>query len=160
MSVMEKVDYVVGQYMFKGQRGNWDVLISMINEVQAEFKQDLFVADWGIHDNVDGTTSIYNADSEEVIRVYYNGPDHKIPNSIYSVSVNEEIVKEMIQTLECPLCGDGEMEYEAIDNPRAMTTYYNKPATHMWVCDQCPGILMEWHDKEDTKAVAERLGGL
>jgi hypothetical protein len=161
MSVMDKMDYLVGNYRHKGQKGDWSILERLIRDVQAEFKQDLFIADWGIHDHEDGTTSIYNEDSEEVFTVYYHGPDFVgAPNSIDLIHVEEETVKEMIQTLECPLCGDGEMEYEAIDNPRAMTTHYNKPATHMWVCDQCPGILMEWHDKEDTKAVAERLGGL
>lgn len=158
MSVMEKIEYVVGTYKFKGQQGQWSFLNEMMDDVQAEFSQELFIGDWGIYDHEDGTTSIYNADSEEVFRVHYTGPDFVgAPNSIYSVEINEKVVAEMIQTCTCPLCGDGEMEYEALDNPKAMSTYYNKPATHMWVCDQCPGILIEWHDSEDTKAVAERL---
>ncbi|QIW88603.1 hypothetical protein P59_234 [Bacillus phage P59] len=158
MSVMEKIEYVVGTYKFKGQQGQWSFLNEMIEDIQAEFSQELFIGDWGIHDEYDGTTSIYNADSEEVLRVHYTGPDFVgNPNSIYHVEIKQNVVAQMIQTCTCPLCGDGEMEYEALDNPKAMSTYYNKPTTHMWVCDQCPGILMEWHDTEDTKAVAERL---
>jgi hypothetical protein len=158
MSVMEKVEYAVNMYKYEAKKGDWEDLGRMMKDVQDEFRQDLFIEDWGIYDHEDGTTSIYNADSNEVFRVHYTGPDFVgAPNRISHIEINEKVVTEMIQTCTCPLCGDGEMEYEAIDNPKAMSTYYNKPATHMWVCDQCPGILIEWHDSEDTKAVAERL---
>jgi hypothetical protein len=158
MSVMEKIEYVVGTYKFKGPAGDWELLNKLMQDIQDEFRQNLYMEDWGIFDHENGNTSIYNADSDEVFLIEYTGPDFVgAPNTIYNITVNEDTVAKMIQTCTCPLCGDGEMEYEALDNPKAMSTYYNKPATHMWVCDQCPGILIEWHDSEDTKAIAERL---
>lgn len=62
-------------------------------------------------------------------------------------------------TISCPLCEVGILEYEALDNPKAMgTDGKGSPKTHIWVCNECPGILMEWYNSRDTEAIAKRLG--
>jgi uncharacterized protein YlaI len=64
-----------------------------------------------------------------------------------------------IEPLICPICEHGEMEYEALDNPQALSTdQYGNRKTHIWICNECPGVLMEWYTSADTKAITKRLG--
>lgn len=156
--IMQKFEWVTKQYQFKGEFGDWTVLEAMINDLQKEFKQDLKIKDWGFSNNVDYTI-IYNENADVILTVYYNGPTFVGgPNTISYVEINEEVVNKNIYSLPCPLC-DGEMEYEPIDNPKGSSTYNDKTASHVYICDSCPGVLMEWHDHEDDKAVSNRLNG-
>lgn len=55
--------------------------------------------------------------------------------------------------VHCPLCGDGRMEhhqYNSKGNGR-------EDKSHLWVCDQCPGILVEWWDHHDSKAFNKHI---
>jgi uncharacterized Zn finger protein len=49
--------------------------------------------------------------------------------------------------VECPLCG-ADMpltELESKPNGRENKSY-------IWICNECPGILLEWWDHKDTDA--------
>jgi hypothetical protein len=49
--------------------------------------------------------------------------------------------------VECPLCG-ADMpltELESAPNGRENKSY-------IWICNECPGILLEWVDYKDTDA--------
>lgn len=51
--------------------------------------------------------------------------------------------------IKCPLCEELAMEYKHIgEEPKV---------THAWVCIECPGVLVEWYQKDDTERLAEYL---
>lgn len=54
--------------------------------------------------------------------------------------------------LPCPLCG-GNMSPHELESKN--TGNGNK--TYMWVCDECPGLLIEWHGDYDTEAMVKYL---
>jgi len=157
--IMEKFEWVTKQYIGKGEYGDWKVLEELINDLQKEFKQNMFVEDWGFYNEVepgehmDEITTIYNAESDKILSVHYGN------FGIRMIDIYDDVVKEMIQSVACPLCGDGEMEYEPMPNPKGMSTYYNEPASHAWICDSCPAVLVEWHDHTDDEALSNRLNG-
>lgn len=50
--------------------------------------------------------------------------------------------------VQCPLCIQGRMfltELKAAKNGRENKSY-------IWICEECPGILLEWWDHGDTDA--------
>lgn len=60
--------------------------------------------------------------------------------------------------VDCPICGDGTMEYRKIENQLGTgLDEKGEPATHIWICNTCPGILMEWYDHSDTLALDVHL---
>jgi hypothetical protein len=55
----------------------------------------------------------------------------------------------------CPLCSEGRMFLtEMHSNNKG-----NENKSYMWICEACPGILIEWWDGTDTDAVADYLDG-
>jgi hypothetical protein len=61
----------------------------------------------------------------------------------------------MCKPLACPLCQEGRMfltemksKNQAMDNK-----------SYMWICETCPGILLEWWSPSDTDAFVKRLDG-
>lgn len=60
--------------------------------------------------------------------------------------------------VRCPICGEGVMEYKKIDNPFGTgLDEQGNPATHAWICDTCPGVLVEWYNHNDTAALDKYL---
>lgn len=61
----------------------------------------------------------------------------------------------MANSVSCPLCDATmyltEMESEA--------NYNNSKASYMWVCQDCPGILLEWYSHHDTDAFRDYMEG-
>lgn len=58
-----------------------------------------------------------------------------------------ETGKHIIQDLkECPLCKEGKMEGKLINH-----------TTPMWICDECPAILFEYKNDENTEDVVTYL---
>ena len=159
MGAYEKFEYVTDRFIGEGEQGDWSIFNKMFDQLQAEFHQNLMTQDWSIYDNDNGTASIFNAESEEIIIVHYNTDRHDLPGSIAMIDLIEEEIKKMLEVMECPLCGDGEMEYQPLDNPRSSTTYMDKRVTHAWICDTCPAVLMEWYGSDDDKVLSERLNG-
>lgn len=70
--------------------------------------------------------------------------------SMGSNDFNEQEIKPLI----CPLCELGEMEYEFIEKDRPDG---REQKGHFWVCNECPGILVEWWDSSDTEAFSRRF---
>lgn len=162
MSVIEKFEYVCKQYEGKGIMGDWYILGKLMDEIQELFTIDLQVADWGIKDFDDDRATIYNPDHEPIIQVYYYGYGSEvapevIQGTIRKIEVVAENVEKITFPMPCPLCKEGEMEYEPLKNPKAMSTFRDEPVTHVYVCDTCPAVLMEWYDTPDTHAITERL---
>lgn len=61
-------------------------------------------------------------------------------------------------TITCPLCKEGKMNYEPIDNPKGLSQDINgKPTTHVWICEDCPSVVMEWYDSTDTDVFYEKM---
>lgn len=56
--------------------------------------------------------------------------------------------------VKCPLCDERMFLTELKSNNIAME---NK--SYMWICETCPGILLEWWDHTDTDAFVKRLDG-
>lgn len=55
--------------------------------------------------------------------------------------------------VQCPLC-DGDMMLNVL--PSAPNGREDK--TYMWVCEDCPGVLLEWYDSKDTDAFVKETG--
>ena len=53
----------------------------------------------------------------------------------------------MSQTVTCPLCGN-KMELKELESPRNG----REDKAYIWICEECPGILLEWWDDTDTEA--------
>lgn len=56
----------------------------------------------------------------------------------------------MTEPLKCPLC-DAEMPH----TPLAAEQNSRDNKTHIYICKECPGILIEWWDQTDTNAFVE-----
>lgn len=54
----------------------------------------------------------------------------------------------MTEPLKCPLC-DAEMPH----TPLQAAKNSRDDQTHIYICEQCPGILIEWWDETDTEAL-------
>lgn len=52
----------------------------------------------------------------------------------------------------CPLC-DADMPLTVLESPNSMS----EGKTYMWICNECPGVLVEWHDSSDTEALTKYL---
>lgn len=60
--------------------------------------------------------------------------------------------------MDCPICQDGYMGYTAEPNPQAHgTDAEGNKVTHIWVCDTCPAVLLEWYTHDDSKKLHETL---
>jgi hypothetical protein len=55
----------------------------------------------------------------------------------------------------CPLCEQGRMFLTELKSTNQMMG--NK--SYMWICEECPGILMEWYTFSDQEAFNKRLMG-
>ena len=53
---------------------------------------------------------------------------------------------------KCPLC-DADMPLTVLEAPYSMS----EGKSYIWICNECPGILMEWYDSADTKALQQYL---
>ncbi len=51
--------------------------------------------------------------------------------------------------LECPLCKAPTLEYRQI-----------KGRTHAWVCEECPAVLMEFYDAQNSLDVHNSVNGV
>ena len=56
--------------------------------------------------------------------------------------------------ISCPLC-EAEVEHKELKKNDEESD--NK--TYIWVCSECPGVLVEWIDSRDTRALTEYLHG-
>lgn len=61
----------------------------------------------------------------------------------------------MSNHVQCPLCEEGRMFLTELDSANNIL----EGKSYMWICEQCPGILLEWYGKEDTAAFATYLNG-
>jgi hypothetical protein len=57
--------------------------------------------------------------------------------------------------VQCPLCTEGRMFLTELQSKN--TAMENK--SYMWICEDCPGILLEWWDSADTDAFVKYLHG-
>jgi hypothetical protein len=57
--------------------------------------------------------------------------------------------------VQCPLCTEGRMFLTELKSNN--TAMENK--SYMWICETCPGILLEWWGHTDTDAFVKRLDG-
>ncbi|MDK2600554.1 hypothetical protein QO179_23965 [Bacillus stercoris] len=57
--------------------------------------------------------------------------------------------------MKCPLCEHGDLILKVLKSENEAM----KNVSHLWVCDECPGVLLEWWDDPDTKAFAKYLDG-
>lgn len=56
-------------------------------------------------------------------------------------------MNKSVEEQDCPLCGsDGELEYTFIAN-----------RTHMWSCNNCPCIMMEYYTDTNVNDLAQHL---
>lgn len=56
----------------------------------------------------------------------------------------------MAELLKCPLCS-ADMPHTTLLKEKSGS----ENQTHIYICETCPGILIEWLDHEDTKAFVE-----
>lgn len=60
-----------------------------------------------------------------------------------------------MRKLDCPLCEAHSMELITLKSEnRSM-----KNKSYMWICEECPGVLMEWYLDSDQKAFNKFLSG-
>lgn len=158
MSVAEKVNMVVKDYMNKLVVGDWDGIMEMVGDIQGQFVTDLHIECFGLFDTEEGTTEVYNKDSELLLTLYYNPEaDSSFAGKLYKVDIKYTTLYDMVHTMECPLCRDGEMEHEPVENPRAMGEFHEKRVTHVYICDTCPAVMMEYHTDTDSQKLHDHL---
>lgn len=58
----------------------------------------------------------------------------------------------MSHAVKCPLCDANMPLTELASNPNG-----REDRSYVWVCDVCPGVLLEWWDDNDTQAVSKYL---
>lgn len=63
-------------------------------------------------------------------------------------------VRQMTKPLICPLCTEGEMELKELPNEKSPG---RENKTYIWICDTCPGVLLEWWDNTDTEAFTNHM---
>lgn len=63
------------------------------------------------------------------------------------------------EKLMCPLCKAGELVHEVVvqEDVSATGVWREWGVTHMWECNACPAVLMEWHDTSDMMRLKRRL---
>jgi hypothetical protein len=64
-------------------------------------------------------------------------------------------MSENIKPITCPLCDSGNMELKEIPKKKP-DGRENKG--FLWVCEECPGILVEWWDNSDTETFNKYMG--
>lgn len=57
--------------------------------------------------------------------------------------------------LQCPLCTQGRMFLTELKSKHDAM----EKKSYMWICEECPGILLEWWQPADTEAFVKRLDG-
>ena len=60
---------------------------------------------------------------------------------------------ETVKPLICPLCEHGHLEHDALDS----TPNGRDNKTHIWICDHCPAVLLEFWENSDADAMHKRL---
>lgn len=53
--------------------------------------------------------------------------------------------KQFKENNDCPLCNENSMEYRNVND------------THMWVCNQCPAILLEYYERKNIDDLIEGI---
>lgn len=58
----------------------------------------------------------------------------------------------MSSVIKCPLCGDDMPLTQLKSRPNG-----REGKTYIWICDECPGLLVEWWGGADTEALVKYL---
>lgn len=83
------------------------------------------------------------------VQFHVNGRIKKISSE---ASMVEHFIDLTTFGIACPVCGDGHMNYDP--QPNTASTY---KLTHLYICDTCPMVMMEWYDKSDSDTVAHGM---
>lgn len=60
----------------------------------------------------------------------------------------------MTVKIKCQLCG-GKVQYKELKTVKGSFNY--NEFTHIWVCDDCPMVMFEYYDKQNTKTINKYL---
>ena len=93
-------------------------------------------------------------DDEDVINVWtdegFEAFDIQLASGeIAHFDFNTPSLKKLLDVMICPMCESGILEHRAVENPKSVL---GDGHTHMYVCDTCPAIMVEWYDDSDTEA--------
>lgn len=61
----------------------------------------------------------------------------------------------MSKPITCPLCESGHMELKEVQTDRPNG---REGKSYLWICEECPGILLEWWDSQDTESFNKYMG--
>ena len=55
---------------------------------------------------------------------------------------------------KCPLCEEGNIKHKKL---KTKTDYPSNGITYVWICDDCPMIMFEYYNKNNTVALNNYL---
>lgn len=151
MSVLERTSDILNHYV--GERYSGGIVEAILNDFRIEFGLD--VDGWTTQEDLDAIEEyayniyIHTEEGKEFIYLVLNKDGY-----ITHFNFVEHIIQDMVPEMTCPLCETGAMEPRAIDNDKALN---GEKKTYMYVCESCPGILVEWYDDSDTEAFARGI---
>lgn len=133
-----------------------------LNDVGGLFGK--YIADWEVRETEDtpiGDFGPYEVvDPDGAVLFVIDTFGQTINEVVHYVEVNMTAFKKYVDPeaemdyMKCQLCESGDMEYRSIPNPKAMN---EEKVTHIWVCNQCPNVMLEWYDHSDSEALLRGL---
>lgn len=142
----EPIGVTVGSII--GECKQYKTIAQFLNDIGCAF--NLSTHDWTVVE-VDDHMEVVNTVGDTVFDILLTSRELiEDVYTYYTILVPEIDMTEPVKVMNCPICEVGEMKYRSLPNMKA---FNEEELTHVWVCDECPNVMMEWYDRSDSEAM-------
>lgn len=131
----------------------YKTIVQFLNDVGGVIGR--YIADWKVNEHVYGSYNVLDPEGDVIFTVATYGAEELVTDVLIGEAIWKYAnLEEELEFMKCPICECGNMEYRSVPNPKANNL---EKVTHIWVCDECPNVMIEWYDHSDTEALAKGL---